>query len=58
MRQIKIFTYSPDVVLSNKYFEVNIQYLETMILNDKVKVFIFLVVVVVRIDCGDQNVKR
>ena len=38
MRQIKIFTYSPDLVLSNKYLEAILQCLEPKILDEKVEV--------------------
>ena len=38
MMQIKIFTYSPDLSLSHKYFKVVLQYLRPKIFNEKVKV--------------------
>ena len=38
MKQIKIFTYSPDFALSNKYFKAIIQSLKPKILNEKVEV--------------------
>ena len=45
MKQIKVFTYSLDLVLSNKYLEVVIQCLELEIFNEKVmvsfKLFLF-----------------
>ena len=38
MRQIKIFTYSPKLALSNKYLKVIITFLESKILNEKEKI--------------------
>ena len=38
MRLIKIFTYSPDLALSNKYLEMIIRSLEAKIFNEKVEV--------------------
>ena len=38
MNQIKLFTYSPDLALSNEYFKAIIQPLEPKILNEKVEV--------------------
>ena len=38
MKQIKIFTDSPDLALSNKYLEAIIQSLELEIFNEKVEV--------------------
>ena len=41
MRQIKIFTYSPDLVLSNSFLEAIKKCLEPKILNEKVKVLFY-----------------
>ena len=38
MKQIKIFTYTPDLVLSKKYLKAIIQSLEPKIFNEKVEV--------------------
>ena len=38
MKQIKIFTYSPDLALSKKYLKAIIQSLEPKIFNEKVEV--------------------
>ena len=41
MRQIKIFTYSLDLALSNKYLEITIECLVLKILNKQVKVLLY-----------------
>ena len=38
MRQTKIFSYSPDLALSNKYLEVILECQEPKIFNEKVEV--------------------
>ena len=41
MKQIKITTYSPNLVLSNKYLKVIIPYLEHTIFDEKVGVLFY-----------------
>ena len=40
MIQIKVFTYIPDLALSNKHLKVIIRFLEFEILNEKVEVLL------------------
>ena len=44
MNKIKILIYSLEFVLSNKYLEASIQYLEPVILNIKVSVLFYKII--------------